>query len=56
MSVNLEKLKGLTKVEIPNSGGFVGYFDNRGGFEKLVAYAQEGSTTRFLWVHRDYQK
>lgn len=52
MKINTEKLTTTKCVDIPN--GKFGYVENKGWFNKLVAY--QSSNGKFLWVHKDYVK
>ena len=57
MNPIFEKLAGLLKQYIPHDKGYVGFFETKENFSKLVAYAKEGeSGMKFLWIHRDYRK
>lgn len=57
MNPIFEKLAGLLKRSVPHDKEYVGFFESRENFDKLVAYAKESeSGTKFLWVHRDYRK
>jgi hypothetical protein len=59
MKINMEKLnQQAIKAEIPNTensrnpNGFFGYFEEREGYNKLVAY---GTESKMSWVHKEYQ-
>ena len=58
----MEKLTLATKREIPgtansqNPNGFFGYFEEREGYNKLVAYGPYDKESKFTWVHREYQR
>jgi len=62
MKINMEKLsQQAIKVEIPNTenannpNGFFGYFEEREGYNKLVAYGPYSIESKFSWVHKEYQ-
>ena len=58
----MEKLSQTVKKEIPetqnsrNPNGFFGYFEERKGYNKLVAYGPYDVESKFSWVHREYIK
>lgn len=57
MNPIFEKLAGLIKQYLPHDKGYIGFFEPKDNFNKLVAYAKEsGNEMKFLWVHRDYRK
>lgn len=57
MNPIFEKLVGLIKQYSPYDKQYVGFFEPKENFNKLVAYAQEtDGAMRFLWIHRDYRK
>jgi len=57
MNPILDKLVGLVKQYLPHDKGYVGFFEPKDNFNKLVAYAKEGDDgMKFLWIHRDYRK
>lgn len=57
MNPILEKLAGLLKQYVPHDKDYVGFFEPKENFNKLVAYAKQGeSGLKFLWIHRDYRK
>ena len=62
MKINMEKLNQATKTAIPNTEniknpeGFFGYFEQREGYNKLVAYGPYDRESKFSWVHREYQQ
>ena len=57
MNPILDKLVGLVKQYFPHDKGYVGFFEPKDNFNKLVAYAKEGDDgMKFLWIHRDYRK
>lgn len=52
-----EKLNELLKQHIPHDQDYVGFFEPKENFNKLVAYAKQSEgDLKFLWVHRDYRK
>ena len=53
MKINMEKLNQTVKKEIPN--GFFGYFEEKEGYNKLVAFGPYDTQSRFTWVHKEYQ-
>jgi len=61
MKINLEKLGKTIKKNVPNTEnmkypqGFLGYFEQLEGYNKLVAYAPQGDDLKFSWVHKEYQ-
>jgi hypothetical protein len=62
MKINMEKLsQQAIKAEIPNTenarnpNGFFGYFEEREGYNKLVAYGPYDTESKFSWVHKEYQ-
>lgn len=55
MKINMEKLNQTVKKEIPN--GFFGYFEERDGYNKLVAYGTPiKDELKFSWIHKEYQR
>jgi len=62
MKIDMEKLNQAVKRPIPNTensknpNGFFGYFEQRQGYNKLVAYGPYDTESRFAWIHREYLK
>lgn len=58
-NVNLEKLNNTIMMEVPNTksgknpDGCVGHFEQRGGYNKLVAYGTAQKVGAY-WVHKEY--
>ena len=52
MNPNFEKLNNLTQIQ--RADGYIGFFEPKNNFHKLMAYAKrDGNEIRFLWIHRD---
>lgn len=52
MRININK---LSEAEyLTNSEGCFGFFEDREGFKKLVAYGPVTNELKFTWVHKDY--
>lgn len=57
MKANIAKMSNLMKRTAPHDNAYVGWFYPRETFNKLIAYAkEENGETKFLWIHKDYQK
>lgn len=60
MRINNEKLNALEKKSIPNTEssknpeGFVGFFEARNGYNKLVAYGPTAKDFKPTWIHKEY--
>jgi hypothetical protein len=61
MRINVDKLNETVKKEIPNTenisnpDGFFGYFEEREGYNKLVAFCSRNDQSKFTWIHKAYQ-
>ena len=57
MNPIFEKLAGLLKQCIPHDKEYIGFFEPKENFNKLVAYAKQSEGgLKFLWIHRDHRK
>lgn len=60
MKINNEKLNSLEKKSIPNTvssknpDGFIGFFEPRVGYNKLVAYGPSSQNFKPTWIHKEY--
>lgn len=61
MKINMEKLNQLgQETLIPNTEnskypeGFIGFFEPRDGYNKLVAYGPKSKDFKLSWIHKEY--
>ena len=59
-SVDFDKLQQLNRQLIPGTetkkriSGYFGYFEEKQGYNKLVAYGPQDDTLQFSWIHKEY--